>query len=91
MFPCSANLSQELELEPPRSRNEKVNMHRPLHPSLIRIYSEASAESLYFDETYSTPQESFSQSFYFLTAVQLRHADLPAIRERRGKTAESLP
>lgn len=62
-------------------------MHRPLHPSLIRIYSEASAESLYFDETYSTSQESFSQSFYFLTAVQLRHADLPAIRQALVETA----
>lgn len=62
-----------------------------LDPSLVRLYRDAADDDtfLYIDESYSIPDEYERGSFYILSAVKLRHADLDATREILRTTADS--
>lgn len=57
-------------------------MSTAFHPSLARLYRcEPHSEFLYFDETYTAPEDPFhSQRFYALTAVQFRFDQLGTVR-----------
>lgn len=58
-------------------------MPKHLHPSLVRLYSNAADFDtfLYLDESYSVPDEYEDGSFYILTAVQVCYRDLQGTRK----------
>lgn len=62
-----------------------------LHPSLVRLYRDAADNDtfLYIDESYSIPDEYEKGSFYILSAVKLRYADLDGTRESLRAIADS--
>lgn len=65
-------------------------MTKYLHPSLVRLYSNAADDDtfLYLDESYSVPDVYESGSFYILTAVQFSYGDLEGTRKTLRDIAE---
>lgn len=64
--------------------------HR-LHPSLSRIFQQASPEDtiIFIDESYVAPGEEFSDSFYALVATAIKFKHLADTRDYLKEVAQS--
>ena len=62
-----------------------------IHPSLLRIFQRSKPDDIiaFIDESYVTPEEDFSESFYILVGTAIKFEHLGNTRSLLRETAQS--